>query len=113
MTELVATCAMLMWTAATGPVTQYDLYENNVYTQTVTETEARICQSVPIFIPHEIYVVALNVAGESGEPSNPLFVQWVPDADLDNDGAVGMTDFGLFTQSFGKCDDGTKRVPCG
>lgn len=33
-------------------------------------------------------------------------------ADLDGDGHVGYTDFGIWTGMFGKCTDGKKEIPC-
>ena len=135
-TNLLIACALMVWDPSTN-ATSYDIYEDMIYSATVTPPEIGICR-VAYYTSSIYYVVGINAGGES-TPSEPLEVQWVADADfddngfvgfadfgsfslaflstssehdLDGNGTVGFSDFGLFTQRFGKCNDGVIEVPC-
>ena len=101
MTNLIVTCATIVWLAATGAVTHYDVYVDGTFFATVPEASIQMCRDGYDY-PHDIYVVALDAEENVGPQSDPLQIQWKWNHDYDDDGVVGMLDFGKFAFSYGK-----------
>jgi hypothetical protein len=124
----------------------YDFYEDGEYAVTLEEGSpfqsagyiTEICR-VEYDKPVTFQYLAANELGQSGLGAD-LVVQWVVDADHDDDGIVGFSDFGPFSNAFGtddpefdydgdglvgfsdfghfgrrwgQCNNGTYEVPCG
>ncbi len=109
MIALYAICAWIAWAPADNAIS-YDVYKDMIFAFNTPDTQFEACK-VDYLTPITYYVVGAN-ADEVGEPSDTLTIQWVPDFDGDDDGVVGMSDFGMFTQRWGECNDGVKVVPC-
>jgi hypothetical protein len=118
-------CLTFGWDAASGPVHHYDLsVDGAVQQQGVLETEASVCFSD--LDSHTVSVQAFDIDGTPGPMSDgsdavqmevnpPLYVKVVSpvvQADLDGNGVVGMSDFGIWGSFFQKCHDGVDEVPC-
>jgi hypothetical protein len=77
----------------------HDVYEEMIFAFNTTDTQFEVCQ-LDYLVPVTYYVVGVN-ADEVGEPSDTLTVQWVFNFDFDNNGVVGISDFGVFCQDYG------------
>ena len=110
MIETIMLCVVWAWLPGEGN-TNYEFFGNDVLIGATTDTQIEAC--VPAYdTPVTYHVVGLNDAGDRSEPSNTITAKAVYCMDADQDGVVGMSDFGRFTQQFGKCNDGRKVVPC-
>jgi hypothetical protein len=118
-------CLTFAWDPASGAVHHYDLSIDGVVSdQGILETQASVCLSD--LEPHVVSVQAFDEAGEPGPMSDgssevqmqitpPFYVAElapVVQADMDGDGVVGMSDFGIWGAQYSKCHDGRAEVPC-
>ena len=125
MLEVILICVTYAWTASTGPVDHYVVYvDGEMYATAlpVTEPTAEVCTYGED--PHTVTVQAFSATGDASIKSGPSepYAFPLPEprvplppyvrADLDGDGVVGFTDFGLFGQFFGICHDDMEVVPC-
>lgn len=111
MTELIMTCVMWAWIPGLNN-TNYEFYGDGVLIGATSDTQIEAC--VPAYeTPVTYYVVGLNDAGDRSEPSNSITAKAIWNFDADQSGSVGVSDFNMFRQSWMKCNDGRKIIPCG
>jgi len=112
----VAQDVAFAWPPATGPVFEYAVersFDGVTWALVDTVAQPQAIVAIPWGIDTFVRVVALDVDGNAGPHSDAsAAVATLPNADLNGDGAVGVTDFGLFRSAFGRCIAGTEYVPC-
>ena len=109
MIEIVyAVCAFILMPTTTD-VVNYHLYIDSVEQPAQVENVVSVCG--PLYRPgivEYMYSVDMQPPGYEApfttQTSGTLTVQWVPDADFDDDGVVGMSDFGQFGSHWGTSD---------
>ena len=118
MSIMATLCLTWVWAAASdGVADHYEVYLNdNFYAETLTE-EARVC--VPETGEHFVHVIGINESGQAGQESEVgAYFYWGPrpvDAvcgDFDTNGIVGWSDFGRFSQIWGKCTENGQEINC-
>ena len=125
MLEIILLCATYVWTPSEGPVDHYEVWLDGAPYATlmpVVEPTVEIC--VTDDLPHTVTVRAFDAAGNFGEMSEPslerVIETFLPSAplpvpvraDLNSNGVVGFSDFGLLLQMFGACNHQFQEVPC-
>ncbi len=120
-------CLTMGWTPAPGDVASYTIFLDGVVIQEGSpEVVTSICLSDAD--THTVTVQAFLADGVTSGPMSdesdeiqmivqpPFYATELPAnirSDLDQNGVVGYSDFGVFTQSFGVCNDGLGNVvPC-
>ncbi len=100
-TTLIVACALVVWEPGAGAV-EHDVYEDMIFSFTALQPEMQVCW-LSYHVPVTYYVVGIKDDKES-VPSDTLTVEWVQNVDWDDDGVVGMADFGLFVAAYGGSD---------
>ena len=118
-------CLTFGWDPAPGPVHHYSVFvDNEMVIASVVEPRSDLCFND--ISPHYVSVQAFDAEGAPGPMSDnsdevrmvveaPFYISEVDPkvaADLDQNGVVGMADFGIFTQVYGSCNDDGVSAPC-
>lgn len=117
---IVIPCVLIAWLAASGPVDHYDLIRNGelvgseqVCPSTVpADQRCGLACIDDIGVEQRFEVVAVDADGSRGPLSEPLFLTRRYYTDYDHDGITTFKDFGVWSRSFGVCDNGRFEVPC-
>jgi hypothetical protein len=118
MSIMATLCLTWVWAASNdGGADYYEVYlNNNFYAETLTE-EAKVCVSETG--EHFVHVIGIDESGQSGQGSDVgAYFYSGPKAldlvcgDFDDNRIVGWSDFGRFSQIWGKCNEGGQEASC-
>jgi hypothetical protein len=100
--EILIECPVWEWEPSPIAGIEYELCFDDIDHCAVAEIGSSVC--IPNLGAHDVWVTAIEY--QDGEPiyydGDIVPVARVMSADFDGDSVVGFSDFGLFTQQFGK-----------